>query len=1103
VLNGTGSLLDGGSGIDTVDFSAYLTGREMRLEGQAAIDGYWGDEASWADGAKFDNIDSLLASNAVGDTVRSPAQDTFWRLTGRDAGGVWNLPTADIVTPPPALDPCDFEDTWIQPADPASPTFQLAGKSIAFANAENIRGNSAQDWFEVGPAFQLTETLGGGGNPDAKPDTLDYRLWTAPVTADLSQGTAVGSGTNRFAVTFDPDLNSSFRGGRARAAALPRPAQVSSSIENLLGGSGNDTLTGDNDVNAIRGNVGQDTINGKSGIDDLDAGTGSDVVEVAADEAMDDSIRGGYGRTLDASDFDVMRNVGDSTVFLSRFNSGPDDFSNSIDEYDGRGLPLSGTAGATEFHLGLTPARNTPQVLGADGDDDVTTALGVAYGPAPNPIVAYDGGVGRDQILFALTVPQLDDLADADLAAIQTYLKAPAQATLNVALPSGGFAASNFETARIAVYDDGVVTDVTTCFLALTAASQIRIGTNGNDTLIGTAGRDLILGLAGDDLIEGMESDDCVLGGAGNDVVNGRAGNDLVVGGSGVDSIYGDIGNDTLLGGMGADAIWGGKGIDWLAGQSGDDTLRGEDQNDILYGGGGNDDLFGDDGNDQIFGEACDDDLFGGVNDDILDGGGDRRSPTRRDRIDGGPDNDVIRSRGVESEFDDLQGGTGVDRLDVVDTVSPPADFVINTWSTNLNGIEALYANNAAISGNALDNTFDFRIAASTKKSFLIFNASAIKGGAGSDTIYGTTGVDTLLGEAGNDTLQGNTGDDSLNGGEGSDVLWGNAGNDQLSGGEGNDSILGEFGADKIFGDAGDDTLRGNEGPDFIDGGAGNDSIMGDSENDTLMGGSGNDVIQGGAGADTIDGGTDDGTVTGFDSIDGGVGDDEIRTKGRESEFDVIRGGANNDKIVNVSTSSPIGDLVFNSFIAAANQIEQIFGKGSRIVGNSGNNVLDFRLNPTGASTVMMNLVLGILGLDGNDVIHGTAGIDTINGGTGNDSLYGYAGNDNLSGGVGDDYLDGGAGNDTLAGNDGLDTLFGGAGNDWFVFQNDVLNTDTVNDFATTDLIRLVGYGSGVRFDTITFDVATQTLVLPSSPAKRIVLSKLKAKPTAARFKIE
>jgi Ca2+-binding RTX toxin-like protein len=151
----------------------------------------------------------------------------------------------------------------------------------------------------------------------------------------------------------------------------------------------------------------------------------------------------------------------------------------------------------------------------------------------------------------------------------------------------------------------------------------------------------------------------------------------------------------------------------------------------------------------------------------------------------------------------------------------------------------------------------------------------------------------------------------------------------------------------------------------------------------------------------------------------------------------------------------------------------------------------------------MMNLVLGILGLDGNDVIHGTAGIDTINGGTGNDSLYGYAGNDNLSGGVGDDYLDGGAGNDTLAGNDGLDTLFGGAGNDWFVFQNDVLNTDTVNDFATTDLIRLVGYGSGVRFDTITFDVATQTLVLPSSPAKRIVLSKLKAKPTAARFKIE
>ena len=81
--------------------------------------------------------------------------------------------------------------------------------------------------------------------------------------------------------------------------------------------------------------------------------------------------------------------------------------------------------------------------------------------------------------------------------------------------------------------------------------------------------------------------------------------------------------------------------------------------------------------------------------------------------------------------------------------------------------------------------------------------------------------------------------------------------------------------------------------------------------------------------------------------------------------------------------------------------------------------------------------------------------------------------------------------------------MVGGAGNDWFIFQGDAASIDTINDFGTSDMIRLVGYGTGVRYDTIAFEVATQTLVMPSTPTKRIVLAKLKAKPVLARFKIE
>jgi len=51
-----------------------------------------------------------------------------------------------------------------------------------------------------------------------------------------------------------------------------------------------------------------------------------------------------------------------------------------------------------------------------------------------------------------------------------------------------------------------------------------------------------------------------------------------------------------------------------------------------------------------------------------------------------------------------------------------------------------------------------------------------------------------------------------------------------------------------------------------------------------------------------------------------------------------------------------------------------------------------------------------------NDIILGTPGNDTINGGGGGDYICGGAGNDTISGGGENDIIDGGAGNDTLDG---------------------------------------------------------------------------------------
>jgi serralysin len=72
----------------------------------------------------------------------------------------------------------------------------------------------------------------------------------------------------------------------------------------------------------------------------------------------------------------------------------------------------------------------------------------------------------------------------------------------------------------------------------------------------------------------------------------------------------------------------------------------------------------------------------------------------------------------------------------------------------------------------------------------------------------------------------------------------------------------------------------------------------------------------------------------------------------------------------------------------------------------------------------------------GNDQISGGDGNDDLSGGDGNDVVSGEDGNDFVSGGAGDDTVSGGAGDDWIRGGAGRDTISGGAGNDTIYFDN-------------------------------------------------------------------
>ncbi|WP_299546100.1 Hint domain-containing protein [uncultured Tateyamaria sp.] len=79
-------------------------------------------------------------------------------------------------------------------------------------------------------------------------------------------------------------------------------------------------------------------------------------------------------------------------------------------------------------------------------------------------------------------------------------------------------------------------------------------------------------------------------------------------------------------------------------------------------------------------------------------------------------------------------------------------------------------------------------------------------------------------------------------------------------------------------------------------------------------------------------------------------------------------------------------------------------------------------------------------GGSGDDFVQGNGGADTLTGGSGDDSMTGGGGSDSVSGGTGDDTLEGGGGADTLEGDQGSDRLVGGAGADVLVGDD---GTDT------------------------------------------------------------
>ncbi len=340
-------------------------------------------------------------------------------------------------------------------------------------------------------------------------------------------------------------------------------------IENATGGSGNDSMAGNQVANTLSGGAGTDSLDGGAGSDTLIGGSDDD--QLAGGEG-DDRLEGGSGA-------DTLTGGAGADTFLVTDGDQVKDFQ----------------AGDRILTAGAVPASLTYSLAGAALTIDPDGA----------------GGAGAITVDLAAFTPSGYQLAlDGDGAIILQLAPAPPPP----ATPSDG---PDLLTAGPAPLSAGPGGDIV---LGSGEANWIH-GNQGDDILYGYAGDDTLMGGQQNDQLSGGEDRDILFGDAGDDRLNGEGGDDQLFGGEGQDIAQGGAGNDLLQGNAGADSVAGGEGQDTLHGGQGDDFAHGNQGQDIMFGDLGRDTLLGGQGDDRLLGGEGADWLSGDLGDDVLTGG--------------------------------------------------------------------------------------------------------------------------------------------------------------------------------------------------------------------------------------------------------------------------------------------------------------------------------------------------------------------------------------------------------------------------------------------------------------------------------------------------
>jgi Ca2+-binding RTX toxin-like protein len=589
----------------------------------------------FAEGDQLTNVFSIIGSPS-NDTIRGsdllelkdfPAQDVFNDPGANSLFGgggddiIEGRGGADLINGGPGNDTASYESSpagvVVTVNDPTTSAFTASGGDANgdhLFSIENLVGSRFNDRLTgasnnnvLAPGLGNDIVDGRGGT-----DTVDY-------SADRFFDDAPGSRETPDRVVVQLGLNGAIGTGTKFIGAQSTVDSLTS-IENVIGSRGNDTIVGNEVANTLEGRDGADTLDGGFGNDVLIGGIGSDTASYVSHDS----------NTLLSAGPDIIR-LGLGTADGSYTRS-------SVTGISG-GVPQIGIVEVDVLRgIENITGSNRPEVITGNDFDNTLDGRGGND--------TLDGGLGNDVIIGGNTLFIVGGGVITSNNDTVSYASHDAVTDAHgVDVISLGFNGADGSYTRAGLISTPVLhignveTDVLRGIENVTGSNRAEaiIGNEQANTLSGRGGDDSISGRGGDDIVNGGAGDDVyvfvgVEGGLGtdrffdesgtNDRVlidslsdilpqTGRDGDDLVVvlttgtfrivdhfNGHQIESLVTQDGQSMVL----AAGLVGGNGSGIIAGSHKGETLDGRGGDDFLFGGNGSDRLIGGDGDDRLTG---------------------------------------------------------------------------------------------------------------------------------------------------------------------------------------------------------------------------------------------------------------------------------------------------------------------------------------------------------------------------------------------------------------------------------------------------------------------------------------------------------------------